>query len=207
MNTHPRRGLLSAVAATTLLLAGCGAADEPPSAPTTTSPAASMESTADGVVLEDGWIKAVDETGAESMTGVFGTLHNTTDAAVRLTGGTSATAHMVELHETVMEGGTTVMREAADGFVVEPGEALVLEPGGNHIMLMGLTEPIEAGTDVEVTLTAQDGSDHVVVVAARTFAGAQETYAPGHGADDEDASDDASDPPAPSTSTPRTSTP
>lgn len=198
MKTHPRRGLLAAALATTLLLAGCGDADEPTAATTTEAPATtsattSTDATASGIVLEDGWVKAVDETGAESMTGVFGTLRNPTDAAVHLSGGSSPVAHMVELHETVMEGGAMVMRKAEHGFVLEAGESLVLEPGGNHIMLMGLTDPIEAGTEVEVTLTAEDQSSHVLVAAARTFAGAQETYAPGHGAPDDDMDSESTD--------------
>ncbi|NLJ53779.1 MAG: copper chaperone PCu(A)C [Intrasporangiaceae bacterium] len=192
MNIHPLRGVLAAVLATTLILAGCGASDDTSSTPGTTAPSAT-ETTDSGVTLQDGWVKAVDETGAESMTGVFGTLRNPTDAAVHLSGGSSPVAHMVELHETVMEGGAMVMRKAEHGFVLEAGESLVLEPGGNHIMLMGLTDPIEAGTEVEVTLTAEDQSSHVLVAAARTFAGAQETYAPGHGAPDDDMDSESTD--------------
>ena len=191
MNIHPLRGVLAAVLATTLILAGCGASDDTSSTPGTTAPSAT-ETTDSGVTLQDGWVKAVDETGAESMTGVFGTLRNPTDAAVHLSGGSSPVAHMVELHETVMEGGAMVMRKAEHGFVLEAGESLVLEPGGNHIMLMGLTDPIEAGTDVAITLTTVDGGTLDVVVAARTFAGAQETYAPGHGAPEEDHTDSQS---------------
>ena len=191
MNIHPLRGVLAAVLATTLILAGCGASDDTSSTPGTTAPSAT-ETTDSGVTLQDGWVKAVDETGAESMTGVFGTLRNPTDAAVHLSGGSSPVAHMVELHETVMEGGAMVMRKAEHGFVLEAGESLVLEPGGNHIMLMGLSEPIEAGTDVAITLTTVDGGTLDVVVAARTFAGAQETYAPGHGAPEEDHTDSQS---------------
>lgn len=195
MNTHPGRGLLTAVLATSLLLAGCGDADDPTAAPTAqvpdnTSATTSTQTTGEGVVLQDGWVKAVDETGPESMTGVFGTLHNATDEPVRLTGGAASVAQMVELHETVMDGGSMVMREAEGGFVIEPGQSLLLEPGGNHVMLMGLTEPIETGTDVEITLTTEDGTSHAVVVAARTFAGAQETYAPGHGAPHDGGTDD-----------------
>ena len=46
-------------------------------------------------------------------------------------------------------------------------------------MLMNLTEPVPAGTDVEVLLTSHDGATVTLVVPARTFAGAEETYAPG----------------------------
>lgn len=201
MNTHPRRGLAAAALVAALVLTGCGAGDETTAAQAAPTPtmgstdaaadAAADEVTESGIVLTDGWAKAVDETGPESMTGVFGTLRNTTDEPVRLTGGSSDAAHMIELHETAMVGGTMVMREAEGGFLIEPGDTLVLEPGGNHIMLMGLSAAIETGTDVDITLTAEDGTTYDIVAAARTFAGAQETYAPGHGTDEH--GDDDSD--------------
>jgi copper(I)-binding protein len=170
-------------AAAALALSGC--ADT-----TSTSTASSTDDTtiaADPVdsaalTLVDGWAKAVEEVtedGMGSMTGVFGTLTNGGDADIHLVAGTSPVASTVELHETVMSGGTMVMREAAGGFVVPAGGSFVLEPGANHVMLLGLTAPVPAGSDVEVVLTAEDGTEVTVVVAARTFAGAEETYAPG----------------------------
>lgn len=179
MSTQRRRGRSAAVLVTALLLTGCGVDGD--STVPLTDPATTTEASVDaGIVLVDGWAKAADETGPDSMTGVFGTLHNTTEEPVRLTGGSASVARTVELHKTVMVGGALVMREAQGGFVIEPGQSLVLEPGGNHIMLMGLSAAVEAGTDVDITLIADDGAHHVLVAAARTFGGAQETYAPGH---------------------------
>ena len=186
-----RSPVLSAVAAAALLLAGCGQSDPATPAvsdPPSTSPSLTAE--AEGVHLIDGWAKAVDNPEDDAMTAVFGTLRNDTDTAVHITGGSSPQAHMVELHETVMADGVMTMREAEGGFIVEPGQDLVLEPGGHHIMLMGLSSPIQAGTDVEVTLTTESGADIVLVVPARTFAGAEETYAPG-GMDGHDMGDEA----------------
>ncbi|MCA1783697.1 MAG: copper chaperone PCu(A)C [Dermatophilaceae bacterium] len=174
-----RTAALAAAAA--LALSGCGdTTTTTPAATATTAIAADPASA--GLTLVDGWAKAVEEVtedGMGSMTGVFGTLTNSTDADIHLTGGSSPAASMVELHETVMSDGTMVMREAADGFVVPAGGTFVLEPGANHVMLLGLTAPVRAGSDVEVLLTAEDGSEVTVVVAARTFAGGEETYAPG----------------------------
>lgn len=169
-------GLRSSVpaAALILILAGCGTAASAPQGSGEAEPVP-----ADSLTLTDGWAKAVPEPDGDAMTGVFGTLTNPTETDIHLTAASSPAAAMVELHETSMDGGAMVMREAPDGFVVPSGGTLLLEPGGNHIMLMALTEPVPAGSDVVVTLTADDGTEVTVTVAARTFAGAQETYAPG----------------------------
>jgi Uncharacterized protein conserved in bacteria len=81
-----------------------------------------------------------------------------------------------ELHETVSQDGSMMMREMADGFVIPAGGQFVLEPGGNHLMLMDLTTPVEAGTDVELTLEFEDGGTFSWLAPVRTFAGAQEEY-------------------------------
>ena len=191
-----RPAALAAAAALALTLSGCGdSTPTTPDATATTAAAPATDPTGAGLTLVDGWAKAVEEVsegGMGSMTGVFGTLANPTDADVHLTGGASPVASMVELHETVMSGATMVMRESADGFVIPAGGSFVLEPGANHVMLLGLTAPVPSGSDVEVVLTAEDGTEVTVVVAARTFAGAEETYAPG----------EESQPPMTSTDTP-----
>lgn len=175
------------VAAAALALSGCGdTTTTTPAATATTTTAGAADPASAGLTLVDGWAKAVEEVtedGMGSMTGVFGTLTNGTDSDVHLTGGSSPSASMVELHETVMIDGTMVMREAADGFVVPTGGTFVLEPGANHVMLLGLTGAVPAGSDVEVVLTAEDGTEVTIVVPARTFAGAEETYAPGEESD------------------------
>lgn len=184
------RGLRAAPVALVLALplTGCGTAEpaSPSSAATSTavstaavSTAAADQASAAGLTLIDGWAKAVPALDDRPMTGVFGTLSNPTDRDIHLTAGSSPVAGTVELHETTMDGAAMVMREAADGFVIPARGALVLEPGGLHIMLMALVEAIPAGTDVDVTLSTEDGSDVTVTVSARTFAGAEETYAPG----------------------------
>src|SRR5690606_41988471 len=83
------------------------------------------------------------------------------------------------VHGARMGGGAMAMREGEGGFTAPAGGALLLEPGGRDIMLMELTEPVPAGSTGEITLITEDGTEVTASVAARTFAGAEETYAPG----------------------------
>lgn len=163
---HPVRTTLPTVGlvAGLVLLAGCAS----PTSPATGSP--------DGIELVDGWVKATDE----HMTGVFGTLTNHSDGDLHVVGVRSDLAGVAELHVTVDDGaGGRVMQQAEDGFEIPAHSGHVLEPGGDHLMLMELSEPIETGQEVQVTLLLEDGQELPVTITARAFTGAEEHYAPG----------------------------
>ena len=57
-----------------------------------------------------------------------------------------------ELHETREEAGLVRMQPARDGLAVPAGGELRLEPGGAHVMLSHLTQPLVVGSRVHVTL-------------------------------------------------------
>lgn len=195
-----RRGLLATtLTAGVLLAAGCAAPAEdgaaentaPATAATTTaSPTAATSTpanptgttaTAAAVTVADPWARATEE----QMTAVFGELTNTTDEELTVVGASSEAAGMTELHEMVDDGsGEMVMRELEGGFTIPAGETHTLEPGGDHVMLMDLPGPIEPGQEVPVTLQLSDGSEVILEAVGRDFAGANESYAPGHGESD-----------------------
>lgn len=57
----------------------------------------------------------------------------------------------VMLHETVTKDGIAEMLHRG-GFDIAPGETLVLERGAKHVMFMGLSEGLPAGTEIDATL-------------------------------------------------------
>ncbi len=123
---------------------------------------------ASSLTITDTWVKAADE----GMTAAFGTFENSSDHDITITGATSDAATAVELHEVVDD----VMRPVEGGFTVAAGGSLMLEPGGYHLMFMGIPAPIAAGDDVTVTLTLSDGSELDLTAVAKDFAGANEDY-------------------------------
>ena len=135
---------------------------------------ASSASDDGGITITDPWVKAVDE----GMTAAFGEITNDTDEALVLVSASTAASPMIELHETVADdAGTAMMQEKDGGFTIEPGDTLTLEPGGIHIMLMGVEDPIAAGDEVDFTLTFEDGSTVDFTATAKEFSGANEEYA------------------------------
>ena len=85
--------------------------------------------------------------------GGFMTITNTGAEDDRLLSAASDAAAKVELHEMAMEGDVMKMRPMADGIVIPAGETVTLEPGGLHVMFMGLSAPFIEGETVTVTLT------------------------------------------------------
>lgn len=169
MNTLHTRTPLAALAATAALLlalTGCaGTATAEPSA--TTAPEA------DSITIEDAWVKTAEK----GMSAAFGTIENTGDTDVVIVGASTAASPMIELHETVEDdSGAMVMRQKEGGFVIPAGDHLHLEPGGNHIMLMGLADPIVAGDEVTFTLEFEDGSTLEFTAPGKDYEGANETY-------------------------------
>ena len=59
--------------------------------------------------------------------------------------GLDKVAAMVELHEMSMVDGAMAMQAMPDGLVVAAGRGKVLEPGGYHVMLMDLKQPLAKG--------------------------------------------------------------
>jgi copper(I)-binding protein len=64
-------------------------------------------------------------------------IQNRGGAEDALVGARCPAADATEVHRTTVEGGVMRMRPAGE-VVVPPNAALTLEPGGLHVMLLGL---------------------------------------------------------------------
>ena len=60
-----------------------------------------------------------------------------------------------------------MMMQPIESIDVPAGGSVSLEPGGIHIMLLELAEPLEAGTSFDLTLILDDGEEHQVSVEVR----------------------------------------
>jgi periplasmic copper chaperone A len=84
--------------------------------------------------------------------GAYVTIANTGSEADRLLGGSTAVASHVEVHEMKMDGNIMQMRKLKEGLAIPAGETVQLAPGGLHLMLMGLKQPLKEGEMLPVTL-------------------------------------------------------
>jgi len=82
------------------------------------------------------------------------TISNHGKTAEALIGVSTPAAKRAELHTSETMNGMMQMR-AASSLEIPPAGTLALEPGGDHIMLLGLAAPLKRGDNLELTLIFQ----------------------------------------------------
>jgi periplasmic copper chaperone A len=125
-----------------------------------------------GIRIEDGIVAASGA--AARSAAAYMTITNTGTAADLLVGASSGAAARTMLHLTEVSDGVARMRHLADGIPLPPGGSVTLEPGGLHVMLMGLTAPLADGSSTEMTLVFEQAGEIPVSLPVRLggFAGA-----------------------------------
>ncbi len=105
------------------------------------------------VKVDDAWVRGTVAT--QKATGAF--MRLTPSANARLVAAQSPVAGVVEIHEMAMENDVMKMRQVS-GLDLTAGRTLELKPGGYHVMLMDLKQPLKAGDSVPLTLVFEDGA-------------------------------------------------
>ncbi len=100
-----------------------------------------------------------------STSAAYMTIRNSGQKPAQIEALASPVALRTELHTTQMSDGMMVMRRV-DNLQIGPGEAVELKPGGYHIMLMGLKQPIAADSEIPVIITFDNGEQITVMARA-----------------------------------------
>jgi copper(I)-binding protein len=124
------------------IVAGCGA-------PSVNTPEARTTPVATSLYVENAWARPSPLPNGNSA--VYLTVVNPVDRVDHLLG-VSGQLGMTGLHESVTKDNIVSMEPRPDGFEVPPNGSLELAPGGKHVMIMGIAEPLEVGDTVTVTL-------------------------------------------------------
>jgi periplasmic copper chaperone A len=125
-----------------MIVAGCVAS------PAASSPQGSGKGAAAAKVQSaDVWARAA----AMGNSAAYMILRNGGDTADRLIKAESDVANAVELHKSTMEGGIMKMAPVENIEVPAKGQAK-LEPGGLHVMLIGLKRELKAGEKIKLKL-------------------------------------------------------
>lgn len=80
-------------------------------------------------------------------------IENEGTTADRLVSATAEVAGMVEIHEMSVTDGVMKMAMLPDGIEVPAGKTVALAPGGYHLMLKDLKQPLKEGESFKGTLT------------------------------------------------------
>jgi copper(I)-binding protein len=100
-----------------------------------------------GIEVKDAWVRAASDTTG----GVFMNISNIGAEADRLVSAESNAAEIVQLHETTVENEVMMMHEV-DGIDIPARSVVELAPGGYHVMLINLKQPLKPGDEVVLTL-------------------------------------------------------
>jgi copper(I)-binding protein len=103
------------------------------------------------VKVEDAWVRGT--VASQKATGAF--MRLTPSVNARLVAAQSPVAGVVEIHEMAMEKDVMKMRQIP-GLDLAAGRTLDLKPGGYHVMLMDLKQPLKGGESVPITLVFED---------------------------------------------------
>jgi copper(I)-binding protein len=118
---------------------------------------------AGGITVHDAWARASAggaTTGAAYLTLIGG---DAPDQLVQVNTSVAATA---EVHESFTDNGVMKMR-AAPSVVVPAGATVTFAPGGYHVMLTGLRQPLIADQGFPITLTFAHAAPVTVEVKVR----------------------------------------
>jgi copper(I)-binding protein len=125
-----------------------------------------------GIEVHETWMRpaAQGENGA-----VYFVIHNHASTADAITSASSDVAQAVEMHESKMSGDVMQMQQL-DSIPLEAFEELKFEPGGLHIMLIGLRKDLKVGEEVEITLHFKNLEDVSVKVPVRDAPAPEEDH-------------------------------
>jgi periplasmic copper chaperone A len=130
------RRLLIAVAATGLAMAP--------------RPASAHDFTSANITITHPWIRATP--GGATVAAAYLKIKTADGVADKLLSASSPVAGRAEVHTHIKDGDIMRMRRV-ESRAVQPGAAVVLEPSGDHVMLMDLKGPLKEGDFVQLKLT------------------------------------------------------
>ncbi len=106
------------------------------------------------LVIENPYARATPPNAVNSA--IFMTIKNTGNEDRTLISASTSIAKKVELHTVVKTDGMMKMREV-DTIDIPKNKDVMLKPGGLHIMLFELTQPLKEEEFIDVTLNFKNG--------------------------------------------------
>jgi copper(I)-binding protein len=100
------------------------------------------------------------------MTAIYGQLASKSQS-IRVVGMRSNLSKAIELHETTMIDGKMRMSQI-DWPSLEPGEPLLLKPGGTHLMVFGLEQPLIEGDELLLDIEVESGEIYSIPVQVQS---------------------------------------
>ena len=139
----------STLAVATLLLASCSPSGGPPE-----------------LHLTDAWVR--ESVPGQTATAAYLSIANVGGSGDRLVAVTAPVPAKASLHASRREDRISRMRPIKGGLEIQPGETLTLEPGGAHIMIENLAQPLHPGETLRLNLRFTRSGERTIEVPVQS---------------------------------------
>ena len=123
---------------------------------------------ASNIEVNDSYVRATPPGLPNSA--AFMTVVNNSDKDIAIVKASSSVSKVVELHTHDMKDGVMKMYQVPKIDIASKSQT-VLKPGGFHIMLIGLYNPLKVGENVELTLELSNGETKTIQADVKTVMG------------------------------------
>lgn len=114
-----------------------------------------QEHTGDPIVVRDAWVR---EPPPRSPAAGYLVIENRGGDPIALVAVATEAAAQAEIHVMEHRDDRMTMRQVSE-LQIPAGEEVALKPGGTHLMLMELRQPLRDGDEVELVLRFGDGTE------------------------------------------------
>ena len=116
------------------------------------------------LVVKNAWVRMPPP--VSDSAAAYLELHNTSEAAIHLTAVTTDVADMAMMHKSVQQGNIRKM-QTSKHVLIPAQSSVIFEPGGSHIMLMGLHKSLHDGDEVYFKLHFSEGSTQSIILEVK----------------------------------------
>lgn len=106
------------------------------------------------IEITDSWVRETPP--GTTITAMYMNVENKGDEDDVLTSVSSQISKSAEIHQTSVDDKGVAKMEMVESVSVPAGASVQLKPGGMHIMLIDLEEPLKSGDEVEVELVFEE---------------------------------------------------
>lgn len=130
---------------------------------------AALEAAAGPITVTDAWVRATPMTSMASA--AYFTIRNAGTADDALVAVTTPAAGSAQAHETTTDASGQMAMSPVAAVTIPAGGEVAFAPGGYHVMLSGLTGPLDPGEAIDLTLAFASGRTVTVRAEARGMEG------------------------------------
>jgi copper(I)-binding protein len=108
-------------------------------------------------LVSQAWVRLLPPT--QPNTAAYMTLRNLTATDLQIVAAESPAARVTELHDHIQDMAGVMRMRKVDAIVIPAHGEVELKPGGLHVMLIDLLEPLQEGRVVPITLYVEGFQD------------------------------------------------